>query len=146
MRARDYAMVLSVVLLVGVFVGQAFVKADNSAERTDGNKLAVLWTSGDADVAYKVCFMYTHAAKKAKWFDDVLLIVWGPSSRLLAGDKELQTKVKAMIASGVVVQACVACADMYGVADKLREIGIDVKPMGKPLSEMLKGDWKVLTF
>jgi hypothetical protein len=44
------------------------------------------------------------------------------------------------------VQACVACADMYGVADKLREIGIDVKPMGKPLSEMLKGDWKVLTF
>jgi hypothetical protein len=90
--------------------------------------------------------MYTHAAKKAKWFDDVLLIVWGPSSRLLAGDKELQTKVKAMIASGVVVQACVACADMYGVADKLREIGIDVKPMGKPLSEMLKGDWKVLTF
>jgi hypothetical protein len=146
MRARDYAMVLSVVLLVGVFVGQAFVKADNSAERTDGNKLAVLWTSGDADVAHKVCFMYTHAAKKAKWFDDVLLIVWGPSSRLLAGDKELQTKVKAMIASGVVVQACVACADMYGVADKLREIGIDVKPMGRPLSEMLKGDWKVLTF
>jgi len=83
---------------------------------------------------------------RIKWFDNVLLIVWGPSSRLLAGDKELQAKAKAMMASGVVVQACVACADLYGVSDKLRELGIEVKPMGKPLSEMLKGDWKVFTF
>jgi hypothetical protein len=146
MRAKEYAIVLSVVLLIGVFVGQTFVRADSSTDRADESRLAVLWTSGDADVAHKVCFMYTHAAKKAKWFDNVLLIVWGPSSRLLAGDKELQAKVKAMMDSGVVVQACVVCADMYGVSDKLREIGIEVKPMGKPLSEMLKGDWKVLTF
>lgn len=146
MRAKEYIIVFSLVLLIGVFAGQAFVKADSSADHMDGSRLAVLWTSGDADVAHKVCFMYTHAAKKAKWFDNVLLIVWGPSSRLLAGDKELQAKVKAMIASGVVVQACVACADMYGVSNKLRQIGIEVKPMGKPLTEMLKADWKVLTF
>jgi len=122
------------------------VKADDSAGRTKESKLAVLWSSGDADVAHKVCFMYTHAARKAKWFDNVLLIVWGPSSRLLAGDKELQAKVKAMMDSGVVVEACVACANMYGVSDKLRELGIEVKPMGKPLSEMLQSDWKMLTF
>ncbi len=146
MKAREYIIVLSFVLLVGVLVGQTFVKADDSAGRTKESKLAVLWSSGDADVAHKVCFMYTHAARKAKWFDNVLLIVWGPSSRLLAGDKELQAKVKAMMDSGVVVEACVACANMYGVSDKLRELGIEVKPMGKPLSEMLQSDWKMLTF
>ena len=27
------------------------------------NKVAVVWTSGDPDVAEKMCFMYTHAAK-----------------------------------------------------------------------------------
>ena len=137
---------MSVVLLVSVFVGQTFVKADSPADCSKESKLAVLWSSGDADVAHKVCFMYTHAAKKAKWFDNVLLIVWGPSSRLLAGDKELQAKVKAMMDSGVVVQACVACANLYGVSDTLREMGIEVRPMGKPLSEMLQTDWKILTF
>jgi hypothetical protein len=33
-----------------------------------------------------------------------------------------------------------------GVADVLRSLDIDVKPMGVPLSDRLKGPWKVLTF
>lgn len=46
----------------------------------------------------------------------------------------------------VELQACKACADMYGVSDKLVSSGVDVKYMGKPLTEMLKTDWKTLTF
>lgn len=143
MKTRMHLVALAAVLLVGVVVGQTWVRADSSAEK---NRLAVVWTSGDAEVAHKMCLMYTHAAKNAKWFDDVTLIIWGPSSRLLAGDKELQAKVKSMMASGVLVQACVVCADMYGVADDLRAMGIEVKGMGKPLSDLLKADWKVMTF
>jgi hypothetical protein len=90
--------------------------------------------------------MYTHAAVKNKWFDEVRLVVWGPSARLLAGDKDLQAKVKAMMKDGVVVQACVVCADSYGVSDTLRSLGIEVKAMGKPLTDILKSDYKVLTF
>ena len=44
------------------------------------------------------------------------------------------------------VEACVTCANNYGVADNLRSLEIDVKPMGVPLSDRLKGSWKVLTF
>ena len=122
--------------------------SDNSANAQPQNpaKLGVLWTSGDPDVAHKVCFMYTHNAKKAGWFDEVHLIVWGPSSRLLAGDKSLQAEVKQMLKDGVDIKACKACADMYGVSDDLAELGIEVKYMGQPLTEMLKSDWKVLTF
>jgi len=90
--------------------------------------------------------MYCHNAKKQKWFDQVVLVVWGPSARLLAGDKDLQAKVKAMMDDGVQVQACVACADSYGVSDRLREMKIEVKGMGPPLTQMLKTGWKVLTF
>jgi hypothetical protein len=143
MKSRTHLIALAAILLVGVVVEQTWVRADNADEK---NRLAVVWTSGDGEVAHKMCLMYTHAAKNAKWFDDVTLIVWGPSSRLLAGDKELQAKIKSMIASGVVVQACVVCADMYGVADDLRALGIEVKGMGSPLSNLLKSDWKVLTF
>ncbi len=146
MKAKKCLSVAVFVSIVAVLVGQAFVMAENSEKTAAKSKLAVVWTSGDSEVAHKVCFMYTNAAKRAGWFDEVLLIVWGPSSRLLAGDKELEAKVKAMIEGGVVVQACVSCADMYGVAESLRAMGIEVKPMGSPLSDILKADWKVLTF
>ncbi len=90
--------------------------------------------------------MYTENAKKQKWFDDVTLIVWGPSARLLAGDKDLQAKVKAMLDAGVKVQACQSCADSYGVSDQLRKLGVDVKYMGRPLTDLLKSSVKILTF
>ena len=109
-------------------------------------KLAVLWVSGDRDVAEKSCLMYTHAAKRNGWFDEVVLIVWGPSSRLLAEDSELQKKVKAMMRDGVILEACVACADMLGVTKQLKGLGIDVKGMGVPLSNYMKEGYHVLTY
>jgi hypothetical protein len=110
------------------------------------SRLAVVWTSGDPEVAKRVCFMYTLNAKKQKWFDEVTLIVWGPSAKLLSENKDLQSEVKAMLDAGVKVQACLACADSYGVTEPLRRLGIDVRYMGKPLTDMLKQGWKVLTF
>ena len=116
-------------------------------EKTSPNsRLAVVWTSGDPDVAHQVCFMYTDNAKKQKWFDEVTLIVWGPSARLLAGDKGLQARIKGMLDDGVRVQACLACTDSYGVTEQLRKMGIDVKYMGKPLTDLIQQGWHILTF
>ena len=129
-------------LLVASFTGTGTAQESNAGP----SRLAVLWTSGDPDVAHKVAFMYTHNAKKAGWFDEVTLIVWGPSQRLLVGDKELQAEVKGMQADGVKVEACVACAMQYGVVDQLKALGINVRGMGVPLSDYLKTGWKVLTF
>ena len=39
-----------------------------------------------------------------------------------------------------------SCAEMYGVSDKLRELGVDVKYMGFPMRDMLKTGWTTLTF
>ena len=111
-----------------------------------GDKLVVLWTSGDPEVAEKVCFMYTHNAKIQGWFDEVTLVVWGPSAKLLAGNPDLQKRVKAMIEDGIKVEACIACANMYGVTQNLRDIGIDVKGMGVPLTDYLKSGAKMLNF
>jgi len=109
-------------------------------------KLAVLWVSGDPDVAEKSCLMYTHAAKRNGWFDEVVLIVWGSSSRLLAENEDLQEKVKAMIKDGVILEACISCSNMLGVTDELKALGIDVKGMGVPLTNYLKSGYHVLTY
>ena len=110
------------------------------------NRLAVIWSSGDPEVANKVCLMYTQNAKRQKWFDEVTLIVWGPSAKLLATNRDLQTTIQSMLKDGVKIQACQACSDSYGVSDELRKLGIEVKYMGRPLTDILKQGWKVLTF
>ena len=113
--------------------------------KNNSNKLAVLWTSGDPEVAEKMGFMYTYNAKKQGWFNEVVLIVWGPSAKLLSENKMLQDYVKKMQEAGVVVEACMACARMYEVDDDLAEMGIDVKGMGIPLSNYLKEGWSTLS-
>ena len=39
-------------------------------------KLFVLWSSGDREVAKKMVFMYTLNAKLNGWWNDISLIVW----------------------------------------------------------------------
>ena len=140
-------VVLYLVLTAIVFGTAVLSRSVRGQESTrQDSRLAVLWTSGDPEVAHRVCFMYTDNAKKQKWFDEVTLIVWGPSARLLAGDKDLQSKIKGMLNDGVKIQACLACADSYGVTEQLRQLGVEVKYMGKPLTDLIKQGWHVLTF
>lgn len=110
------------------------------------DKLVIVWTSDDPYVAERVALMYTHAAKTAGWFSEVTLIIWGPSAKLTAENLKIQEKLKAMQTDGVVIEACIVCADAYGVADELKKLDFDVKAMGKPLSDYLKTGAKVLTF
>jgi hypothetical protein len=144
MQTLNYVAIAVLAVLLIAVICCAPVLGQEKAVSND--RLAVLWSSGDPEVAHRVCFMYTDNAKKQKWFDEVTLIVWGPSARLLAGDKDLQAKVRTMISDGVKVQACLACTDSYGVTEQLRLLGIDVKYMGKPLTDLLKQGWKMLTF
>jgi len=132
---------ISCILLLALPVGLHAQEMENKEE-----KLAVLWVSGDRDVAEKSCLMYAHAAKRNGWFDEVVLIVWGSSSRLLAEDEALQEKVRAMKADGVILEACIACSNMLGVTEELKQLGIDVKGMGVPLTEYLKTGYHVLTY
>ena len=145
-----FALALLTLSLAGPFSASAAAPGNGEMNSMDiqeqPSRLAVLWTSGDREVALKVAFMYTHNAKLRGWFDEVTLIVWGPSSKLLSEDQELQESEKAMAEAGVEVVACQACADSYGVSEVLRGMGIDVKYMGMPLTEMLQSDWKVITF
>ena len=135
------------IALLGVLVG--VLLAGNlfaGPETRPQARLCVIWSSGDPEVATNVCFMYTLNAKKQGWFEVVHLVVWGPSAKLLVQNKGLQDQVKAMQQAGVVTEACVTCANNYGVADELKKLSLDVKKMGPVLTERLKDNWKVLTF
>ncbi len=138
------------VLIIGFFV---LVHADNEQKDFDkpakeevasSEKLVILWTSGDKEVAEKMVFMYTYNSKKFDWWKDITLVVWGPSAKLLSEDSDLQDYIKKIMEQGTVVKACKGCADMYGVSDKLSELGIEVKYMSE-FTDYIKEGRHILT-
>lgn len=134
-------------LLTALFIfntSKTMAQSENIENTPD--KLVVLWTSGDPYVAERVAFMYTHAAKTSGWFNEVTLIIWGPSAKLVAENLKIREKLSTMKNDGVVIEVCIVCANMYGIADDLKKLGYDVKAMGKPLTGYLKSGAKVLTF
>jgi len=113
---------------------------------SESSKLLVVWSSADREVALHNVFMYTHNAKKNGWWDEVRLLLWGPSDRLLTEDEELQARIQEMMADGVEVLACKACSDRLGVSEALEALGVNVFYVGTALTEMLKGGWTTLTY
>jgi hypothetical protein len=142
-------LVLIATITVSPLMAQeAAQMATETKELRPEDKLVVLWTSDDRDVALKMVFMYTYNASTSRfgWWDDITLVVWGPSAKLLAEDKELQDYITKMKEAGITLEACKACADMYEVSDKLTELGIDVKYMGDVTTNYIKEGRHVLTF
>jgi hypothetical protein len=109
------------------------------------DSLAIVWVTRDREAAMNMVFMYAKNSKLRKWWDNVTVIVWGPSGPLLVSDAELQQELKAMKEAGVVLQACKACSDRYGISDQLEALGIEVKYMGPPLTQFLKSGAAVLS-
>jgi len=148
-RTRGIVLLLICTLFTGI---QSMAQSENSSaasgsEEIPGKeKMVIVWTSGDREVALKMVFMYTLNAKKRGWWDDITLVVWGPSAKLLTEDKELQETMKQIMDSGVTVKACKGCSDQYGISEKLEELGITVLYIGKELSDYVKEERNVLTF
>lgn len=112
---------------------------------SDSDELYVLWTTGDRETALSMVLMYTLNAKLRNWWGDVTLIIWGASTKLVLQDEEIQGRIQQMLEVGVHVEACVACADMFGATPLLKKLGVDVKGMGTPLTQLLKDGKKVLS-
>jgi len=141
---KKLILISIVFLIINLLSINIMAQTENSTKNSD--TLCILWTSGDTDVAIKMVLMYDNAAKQNKWFNEVQLIIWGPSSKLTSENEEIQETLEQLMKIGVKIEACKACADQYGVSDKLKSFGIDVKYMGEPLTEILKSNKKLMIF
>jgi hypothetical protein len=137
---------LIVMILIITAVTLMFTNhVEAQSEKPANKKLVIVWSSDDREVALYMVFMYASTSKQLKMWDDITLVVWGPSAKLLAEDEELQIHIKHLIDLGVLVKACKLCADHYGVSYKLQELGIIVKYM-KELTDYIKEGRNILTF
>lgn len=113
---------------------------------SDKDKLVVIWTSGERDVALKMLFVYLNNALRNGWWNDITLIVWGPSAKLLAGDGMVRNFMKKVMDNGVKVLACKGCSDEYEISDELEGMGISVEYVGELMTQYIKSERQVITF
>jgi hypothetical protein len=69
-------------------------------------KLNILWTTGDRITSLHMLSIYVLNSKMKGWWDDINVIIWGASAKLVAQDTQVQTEVLEMIHNGVHVEAC----------------------------------------
>ena len=136
---------LALLLSLGIFSCSSNKQTSNIKEPTGKDKLVVIWSSADRDVAINMAMMYTLNSARFKWWNDITFVVWGPSAKLLTEDEKLQSYIANMLSLGITVKACKSCSDSYGVSNQLREMGITVKLMGE-LTDYLKNGRNILTF
>jgi len=109
-------------------------------------KIHVLWTTGEKEVAMKVIFPYLLNAKANGWWDEINLIIWGPSAMLVGDDLQIHSQLQDIMDSGITVEACQACSDAYRVTAKLIGLGITVRYMGLPFTDYINSSDKLITF
>jgi len=100
-------------------------------------ELLVNWTTDNLDTAMSMVLLYTYNAKKLAWFDEITLLVWGASQKLVATNVEVQKQIKMMKEVGVKVIACKKCAEDKGVVDALIACDIEVFYTGEVLTPWL---------
>jgi hypothetical protein len=110
------------------------------------DKLLIVWSSGEIEVAKKLVLLYGSVILPRAYWDEAHLMVWGPSAKLLAQNSELQEMFAKVLDSGVKASVCVVCSDDYGVTEQLKVLGVEPIHTGEFLTQALKNDWKVVTF
>lgn len=97
-------------------------------------------------MATSVGLVYPLNAAKNKWMDEVKVIVFGPASRNVAHDAEVQGMLKDCEAAGIEVLVCKWCADKLGVTEAIKQAGFKVLYVGEIMSRLMKEGWSTLTF
>ena len=111
-------------------------------EKTD---LYILWTNANPLTAEKMVFIYAVNSKLKGWWDNVTIIIWGATAKLVGEDLKIQNLIKEALEIGVNVTACKACVDQLGMTDLFEDLNIEVIYWGEPLTKILKNQETLIT-
>ncbi len=109
------------------------------------SRLHILWTNADMDTSLRMVMMYATNSMLEHWWDEVTVVIWGATARLVAENAQIQESIRVAMNVGVKFSACIACARQLGVVEKLEQLGIEVKGWGRPLTDLLQSNEKLLT-
>ena len=108
-------------------------------------KLHVLWTNPDLDTSLHMVMMYVTNSMVHHYWDEVTVILWGATPKLVIENSHIQESMKVAAHVGVRFSACISCAERHNATGALRALGVEVVPWGIPLTEILQSGSPLLT-
>jgi hypothetical protein len=108
--------------------------------------LHILWLNDNPITAEHMVFMYATNSLLKGWWENVHLIVWGATTKLLSENEAVQKLVQRFLNEGGQVSVCKRCAENLNILEKLEAIeGINVYYVGERFSEIIKGAEQMIT-
>ncbi|MCL2493805.1 MAG: DsrE family protein [Clostridiales bacterium] len=111
----------------------------------DSNTLHILWTNDNMDTSRFMLMMYSTNSMLRGFWDNVTVIIWGATAKLVSENEAIQEYLKIAQHAGVRFSACISCARQLGVAEALEALDIEVIPWGPPLTEIIKNGAPLIT-
>lgn len=101
------------------------------------SKLVIIVSQAEENAIWTGLFTAIKCTKNS-YMDDIRLVLWGPSEKVIADNKELQNMVQEYLALEKPVWACKTCSDRYGVTEAMEALGCKVDYMGLLVTSWLK--------
>ncbi len=101
------------------------------------SKVIVIISSADEELIWTGIFYATKGTRNS-FMDDIRLVLWGPSERIISENNELQGMIREYQEFGNPVYACKTCSDRYDVSEKLEKLGYEVDYVGSIVSGWIK--------
>jgi hypothetical protein len=100
------------------------------------SKLLVIVGTGDREKA-QTALMYAHNAMRRGWFDDIKVVYFGPSEKLVVEDPIIADQAQEIAEAGGSI-ACKYISDRDGVSEKFEKLGVQVEYVGSIVSDLIK--------
>ncbi len=108
-------------------------------------KLTILWTNAEELTSKNMVLMYSTNAKRNGWWDEITVVIWGATAKLVAENQEIQLMIQQAQEVGVHFSACKVCAQNLLVHQELVDLNIEVVYWGAQLTDLIKNKEHLLT-
>ena len=115
-------------------------RAFRALEEEKVHKIAILWTSKDRDIFFEAVEPYCEACFTNRNYEDLTLIVWGPSVCLLSKDASIRKQLALLIEKGMNVKASGMLSAKYNCREMLTEIGAEISNVNELLTDLLRDE------
>ena len=108
-------------------------------------KVLLIIVSGDEKADLGLRFAYNSV--ESGRFEDLKIVLFGPSQRrVLSYEGEMKKIFDELRRRGVIDAACVNVARSLGIETHLRDLGLNLEPIGNRIAYFLEKGYQAITF
>jgi hypothetical protein len=108
------------------------------------SKVLVIIATGEAEKAL-TGLMYAYRTMSEGWIDDVKVVFFGPSERLLVKDERI-AQISQQICEAEKPFVCKFISDQEGISEQIESLGLKVEYVGTIISDFIKEGYIPMVF